>query len=98
MRRSLVASALTLAAVGILAFTWMVGTYALLDGGVSALKAENKDEAFEKLRISAKLGNSTAQELLGKMYAFGWGTSQNDDEAIRWFRRARLWPEITPDR
>ncbi len=65
-----------------------IGTNAVLESGAKALKAGDDNAALQRLRILAFVGNTTAQELVGTMYAFGWGVPKNDDEAIRWFRRA----------
>jgi TPR repeat protein len=68
-----------------------------LDAGASALKVGDYRKAFEKLSTLARLGDSKAQYLLGQMYAFGWGVSKSDDEAIKWFRKAGMWSEGTTD-
>src|SRR5882724_6846602 len=57
------------------------------DDGIRALKVEDYDTAMRKLRPLATLGDNTAQDLLGKMYAHGWGVKEDDDEALRWFGR-----------
>lgn len=55
-----------------------------------ALKAGEYSKATPKLKILAHLGDSSAQYILGGMYATGVGVEKNDSEAIRWFRRAAL--------
>ena len=65
-----------------------VGTNALLDSGAAALKVGDGAGAMRRLKILAFLGHTTAQELVGSLYAFGWDVPRNDDEAIKWFRRA----------
>jgi FOG: TPR repeat, SEL1 subfamily len=39
-------------------------------------------------RIQAKQGDVDAQFILGFMYANGKGVSQNDMEAVKWFKKA----------
>ena len=39
-------------------------------------------------RIKAEQGHATAQNNLGVMYTKGSGVPQNDQEAIRWYRKA----------
>lgn len=69
----------------------------ILDAGASALKVGDYRKASEKLSTLARLGDGKAQYLLGQMYAFGWGVSKSDDEAIKWFRKAGMWSEGTTD-
>jgi|SRR5580704_5992349 TPR repeat protein len=69
-----------------------------LDAGGFAFKTEDYPTALKKLRPLAYLGDSTAQYLLGLMYAYGWGVARNDEAAIGWFRRAGMWSEGTRDR
>jgi len=52
-----------------------------LDAGGVALKTEDYPTALKKLRPLAYLGDSTAQYLLGLMYAYGWGVARNDETA-----------------
>jgi len=63
----------------------------LLNRGGAALKEENYPVALERLKPLAMLGDTTAQELLANMYAFGNGTPANADEALKWFRRSSGW-------
>jgi len=63
----------------------------LLNRAGAALKEENYPVALERLKPLAMLGDGTAQELLGNMYAFGNGTPANPDEALKWFRRSSGW-------
>ena len=47
-------------------------------------------QSFEetKLKLLAEQGNTSAQTLLGNMYADGEGVPENDAEAVKWFRLA----------
>lgn len=55
---------------------------------MSELKVENNAIALDKLKPLAWLGDKTAQELVGYLYASGMaGVTKNDTEAIYWFRR-----------
>src|SRR5438067_4876189 len=63
----------------------------LLNRAGAALKEENYPLALERIKPLAMLGDSTAQQLLGWMYAFGNGTPANPDEALKWFRRSSGW-------
>ena len=49
------------------------------------LKAESRFEACQK---AAEEGHAKAQYNLGVMYAKGRGVSQDDNEAVSWYRRA----------
>jgi TPR repeat protein len=92
--KALLAAALVVASV-------MAGALlrnAELDAGGFALKTEDYPTALKKLRPLAYLGDSTAQYLLGLMYAYGWGVARDDEAAIGWFRRAGRWSEGTADR
>lgn len=62
-----------------------------LDRGLSAFKSENYSEAMNILLPLAKIGDSMPQYMLGQMYAFGWGVTKDDDQAMYWFRRAAMW-------
>ena len=56
--------------------------------GIAALKSEDYSRALSPMKIAATMGDATAESLLGDMYALGWGVSKDDEEAIRWYRRA----------
>ncbi len=68
---------------------WSRATY---HRAIDALNIEDYPTAERGLRLLAKPGHSESQYHLGLMYALGWGTARNDEEAIRWFRRARVDP------
>lgn len=59
------------------------------------LKEGREVSAFEKIKPLAMLGDPLAQNILADMYAFGNGVTQNDDEAIRWFRRAAWFARLS---
>jgi TPR repeat protein len=85
---------LTIIVVGVALF---VASNYLLDEGSKALKSDDYSDAHDKLRLSAWLGNSAAQYLLGEMYAYGLGVTESDQDAIYWFRRAALHAEAGND-
>jgi TPR repeat protein len=58
------------------------------DEGVSALKGLDYGTAAERLEPLALLGDSTAQFLVGQLYAFGLGVTKDDERAIMWFRKS----------
>ena len=45
-------------------------------------------KAFKWAKLSGDQGNSASQQLLGEMYFFGRGVSQNDNLAFKWFELA----------
>ena len=46
------------------------------------------DPQFDTVRTKAEQGDAEAQYQLGKMYDDGKGVTQNDIEAIKWYRKA----------
>jgi hypothetical protein len=72
------AGLLALFGVGVLIPVAIVYEETQLDEGVSALKAEDYITTLDKLRPLALLGDSDAQYILGKMYAFGWGVVKDN--------------------
>jgi len=61
------------------------------DRGTSAIKSQNYGKAMKALKPLADLGDSMSQYLLGQMFAFGWGVTQDNGQAMYWFRRAGMW-------
>jgi hypothetical protein len=53
-----------------------------------ALSSYNRASAFEQFRPLAEQGHIDAQYNVGCMYAVGWGVTQDNFEAVKWFRRA----------
>jgi TPR repeat protein len=88
MRRIVILGGAVLAVVGLgyLAF-WGLRAFLVVDGG-SALVDGDYERAVPEMRWAANMGDSAAQESMGILYAFGMGVPENDEEAIRWFRRA----------
>ncbi len=60
----------------------------IFDSAVMSVKRGHYEAAKPKLEWLAMLGDARAQNLLGAMYAYGWGVTRDREEAIRWFRRA----------
>lgn len=56
--------------------------------GISAVKSEDYNLAYEYLLPYAESGNASAQRILGQIYAFGLGRQSNVLRARIWFRRA----------
>jgi TPR repeat protein len=73
-------------------FVLGVGGFALgqhlFDAAILALREGNCLQAASRLKPLGHLGDSQARDLLGDMYAFGWGVQKDDSEAIKWYRRA----------
>jgi TPR repeat protein len=56
-----------------------------------AQKESGKGNGFKAFRLflqAAKLGDEEAQVAVGYGYAYGWITEANEDEALRWWKRA----------
>lgn len=53
-----------------------------------ARKTNLETQDFKQLRLAAQQGAAEAQNKLGVMYAKGEGISEDDREAVNWFRRA----------
>ena len=60
------------------------GITAELDLGFSLYQSENFTEAFPRLLVLAKSGDSKAAGLVARMYVFGLGTQVDQSEAFRW--------------
>lgn len=59
-----------------------------IDQGIRALKDGNGDIALERLEPLAKIGDKTAQMIVGTMYAEGiGGVTRSEANAMYWFRR-----------
>ena len=58
------------------------------DKGLAAYQAGDYAVALQELRPLAKQGDAAAQYNLGRMYANGYGISQDDAEAVDWYRKA----------
>jgi uncharacterized protein len=67
----------------------VVSRVMLLDSGVRAVKEGHGPAAERSFKLLAHVGDSEAQYLLGRLYAYGWGGISSDEErALYWFRRA----------
>ncbi|MEI6809607.1 MAG: tetratricopeptide repeat protein, partial [bacterium] len=51
-------------------------------------KTTDDKETFERIRKAAERGDSTAQSKLGVLYSKGQGVIVDDEEAVKWFRKA----------
>jgi len=51
-------------------------------------ESERFERAFELFKELAKSGNSEAMYHLGILYYEGWGVERDEDEAIKWWKRA----------
>jgi TPR repeat protein len=60
----------------------------VLDSATMQMKTGEFDRAATKLKSLANIGDSTAQSLVGDLYAYGWGVSKDDETAVYWYRRA----------
>lgn len=44
-------------------------------------------ETLEEQRAKAELGDAISQLVIGDCYRLGWGVTQNDIEAVKWYRK-----------
>jgi len=58
-----------------------------VSAGAAGLNDTN-DQLFQLQRAQAMKGDARAQYYLGEMYERGLGTSQNIDEAYKWYAKA----------
>lgn len=58
------------------------------DQGMASYRAGDYQTAFQILKPLAEQGNMEAQRRLGIMYRHGKGVAQNDELALKWYRRA----------
>ncbi len=56
--------------------------------GYVALEKKEYTKALELLSKSANQGNAQAQFFVGKIYDKGYGVTENDRTAIKWYRKA----------
>ena len=56
--------------------------------GVDAFTRGDYETAFKEFLPLAEEGNTNAQFLLGGMYDYGRGVPENDQEALKWYKRA----------
>jgi hypothetical protein len=66
----------------------MPPAFAGLDEGIAAYNKRDYATALRELRPLAARGNAAAQNYLGSMYYDGVGVTQNDQQAVIWFRKA----------
>jgi len=71
---------------------WVISNIAM-EKGVSALKFKQYDIALRYLHPLAYLGFSDSQNIIGEMYAFGWGVEKDFDKSIYWYRKSGKWVE-----
>ena len=43
---------------------------------------------IETIKAKAQAGDPSAQVSLGTSYRFGWGITKNEEEAVKWYRKA----------
>ncbi len=80
------ASVIVVAAVGV-GLLWF--RFSEMDKAGRALKEGDGAAAVEHLVRVARLGDRTAQLLLGNAYAYGWaGITKDDSAALYWFSRS----------
>ena len=51
-------------------------------------KEKDYIKAMEYYRIAADAGDPRAMENIGRIYRFGWGVRQDDQQAMKWYERA----------
>jgi hypothetical protein len=81
-------SPIALLALTLFIFMAVFHAYAGLEEGLTALAEGNYGKAFTEINPLAFEGNAEAQFNLGLMYAKGLWVSQNDGEAVKWYRKA----------
>ena len=67
---------------------WPALALADFQAGVEALKRGEFAAALGEFRPLAKTGDANAQNLLGFMYANGFGLPADDQQALKWYRLA----------
>jgi len=70
---------------------WVTRAFLVLVAVAIRLPAQQSDadsKFFEDTKAKAESGNADAQYYLGLAYAKGVGVTQNEPEAIKWFRKA----------
>jgi uncharacterized protein len=80
-------AAVVAVAVCVLVVALIIARNMMLDNATSGMKTGEFGHAATKLKLLANLGDSTAQSLLGDLYAYGWGLSKDDETAVYWYRR-----------
>ncbi len=71
-----------------LAMATATNAYADVDDGIEAFLAGNRIMAWRELLPAAKAGDPEAQFYVGTMYRHGFGTEQDDTEALYWISEA----------
>ena len=89
--------AMVVAAIVLLVGGAIITVSSTFDSAVMEVKLGRYEAARPKLEWLAMLGDARAQDLLGEMYAYGWGVPSDREEAIRWFRRAAYCAEGLKD-
>jgi TPR repeat protein len=59
-----------------------------LEDAISAENSHDYVTSFRLFKQLAQAGNAKAQNELGTLFHFGWGTRKNDAEAVKWWRLA----------
>lgn len=60
----------------------------LYDEGKKLYDQKNYTEAFPKLKTAAEKGHKKAQYRLGRCYDKGYGTAENDQQAVVWYEKS----------
>lgn len=60
----------------------------LYKDGKALYDAKKYEQAFPKLKAAAEKGHKKAQYRLGRCYAKGRGTAENDKMAAQWYQKA----------
>ena len=72
----------------ILSFLFSSSVFADFEAGDDAYEAGDYATAIKEFKVAAEQGHVDAQYNLGVMYQFGYGVSQNHEEAVRWYELA----------
>ena len=66
----------------------LIGVHNIINN--ESKKTSDSDKKIQELKANAEKGDAQAQYWLGNAYSIGQGVDQNDEEAIRWFRKASI--------
>ena len=72
----------------ILSFLFSSSVFADLGSVVDAYEAGDYETVYREIKLFAEQGEPHAQRILGLMYKYGQGVTQDNKEAVKWWRLA----------
>ena len=72
----------------ILSFLFSSSVFADLESVVDAYEAGDYETVYREIKLFAERGEPHAQRILGLMYKYGQGVTQDNKEALKWLRLA----------